>query len=74
MSLRPSEIIKIQGGSLQVDSIANITIFDPLKKWNFISRTAKSRAFNTPFNNSQFSGKVIKTYVNGLVTQGDNIK
>jgi len=74
MSLRPSEIIKIQGGSLQVDNIANITIFDPSKKWNFISSTGKSRAFNTPFNNSQFTGKVIKTYVNGVVTQNDKIK
>ena len=69
MSLNPSEIIKIDGGSLQVGNTANITIFDPSRKWKFISTTCKSRAFNTPFNNSQFSGKVIKTYVNGVLSQ-----
>ena len=69
MSLRPSEIIKVEGGGLGVGSIANIVIFDPLKKWKYCSEEGKSRAFNTPFNNSEFSGKVIQTYFNGKASQ-----
>lgn len=69
MSLRPSEIIKVEGGGLGVGSIANIVIFDPLKKWKYCSKEGKSRAFNTPFNNSEFSGKVIQTYFNGKASQ-----
>jgi len=69
MSLRPSEIIKVEGGGLGVGSIANIVIFDPLKKWKYCSKEGKSRAFNTPFNNSEFSGKVIQTYFKGKASQ-----
>lgn len=69
MSLRPSEIMKVEGGGLEVGSIANIVIFDPLKKWKYCSKEGKSRAFNTPFNNSEFSGKVIQTYFNGKASQ-----
>ena len=69
MSLRPSEIMKVEGGGLEVGSIANIVIFDPLKKWKYCSKEGKSRAFNTPFNNSEFSGKVIRTYFKGKASQ-----
>ncbi len=69
MSLKPSEIIKVEGGGLGVGCIANIVIFDPLKKWKYCSGEGKSRAFNTPFNNSEFSGKVIQTYFNGKASQ-----
>ena len=69
MSLRPSEIIKVEGGGLGVGCIANIVIFDPLKKWKYCPEEGKSRAFNTPFNNSEFSGKVIQTYFNGKASQ-----
>ena len=65
MSLRPYEIINVEGGALRVGSAANITIFDPLKKWKYHSSKSKSRAFNTPFNNEEFHGKVSQIYLNG---------
>ena len=65
MSLRPSEIINVEGGGLRVGSTANIVIFDPLKKWKYHSSKSKSRAFNTPFNNEVFHGKVSQIYLNG---------
>lgn len=65
MSLRPSEIINVEGGELRVGNTANIVIFDPLKKWKYHSSKSKSRAFNTPFNNEEFHGKVLQIYLNG---------
>ncbi|MBT7650210.1 MAG: dihydroorotase [Opitutae bacterium] len=65
MSLRPSEIINVEGGELRVGSTANIVIFDPLKKWKYHPSKSKSRAFNTPFNNEEFHGKVSQIYLNG---------
>ncbi len=60
----PARVVDLKGrGTLVQGSHADVTIFDPKKRWIF--QAAKSR--NTPFDGWQFSGKVVATIVNGRV-------
>jgi dihydroorotase len=67
-STNPAKIAGLEGrGTLAVGSIADITIFDPKKKWKFDGEKSKSKARNTPFNGWQFTGRVMATIVGGTI-------
>jgi dihydroorotase len=68
LSTNPAKIAGMQGrGTLAVGSIADVTIFDPKKKWKFDGEKSKSKARNTPFDGWHFTGCVVATVVNGNV-------
>jgi len=68
LSTNPAKIGGLEGrGSLAVGSIADITIFDPKKKWKFDGEKSKSKARNTPFDGWQFTGRVMMTIVGGMI-------
>ena len=54
-------------GSLVRGSFADVTIFDPKKKWTFDAAKSLSKSRNTPFNGWQLTGKVMATIVGGKV-------
>lgn len=54
-------------GSLVRGAVADITIFDPKKKWTFDAAKSLSKSKNTPFNGWQFIGKVMATVVDGQI-------
>ncbi|HEY3975509.1 MAG TPA: dihydroorotase [Candidatus Sulfotelmatobacter sp.] len=59
-------------GTLVRDSIADVTIFDPKKRWTFEAAKSRSLSHNTPFDGWQFTGKVAATIVGGkLVYRAD---
>lgn len=67
-STNPAKIVNLQGrGTLAVGSYADVTIFDPAKKWKFDVEKSKSKARNTPFEGWQFTGRVVATVVGGNV-------
>jgi dihydroorotase len=68
LSTNPAKIANLQGrGTLAVGSVADITIFDPKKRWKFDGEKSKSKARNTPFDGWQFTGRVMATIVGGAV-------
>ena len=64
----PARVFDLRGrGSLGHGSIADVTIFDPKKKWTFDVTKSRSKSKNTPFDGQQLTGKVIATIVGGRV-------
>ena len=68
LSANPARIFGLAGrGSLAPGSHADVTIFDPKKKWTFDASQSKSKSRNTPYDGWSFTGKVVATIVDGKV-------
>jgi dihydroorotase len=64
----PARCFDLRGrGSLVRGSIADVTIFDPKKKWTFDAAKSRSKSRNTPFDGWQLTGKVVATIVGGRI-------
>src|SRR5271166_5184499 len=72
LSSNPAKIFRLRGrGSLAKGAHADVTIFDPKKKWTFDASQSRSKSKNTPFDGWSFSGKVVATIVGGKVVYGE---
>jgi dihydroorotase len=69
----PARVVDLKGrGSLARGSHADVTIFDPKKRWRFEGAKSRSKSRNTPFDGWQLTGKVVATIVGGwVVHRGD---
>jgi dihydroorotase len=64
----PARVFSLHGrGSLQRGNFADVTIFDPKKRWTFDAAKSRSLSRNTPFDGWLFTGKVVATIVGGGV-------
>ncbi len=68
LSSNPAKIFNLKGrGSLAKGSVADLTIFDPKKKWTFDASLSLSKSKNTPFDGWNFTGRAVATIVGGKV-------
>ncbi|MGQ0733704.1 MAG: dihydroorotase [Acidobacteriota bacterium] len=65
MSVNPSRILRVRGGTLAVGSIADITILAPDLTVTVDRAHLRSRSKNTPFHGWMFRGGVAATIVGG---------
>ena len=72
LSSSPARIFGLAGlGTLAPGSHADVTIFDPAKKWTYDASQSKSKSRNTPYDGWSFTGQVVATIVAGkIVYQG----
>jgi dihydroorotase len=64
----PARVIDLRGrGTLARGSHADVTIFDPKKRWTFHAANSRSKSRNTPFDGRQLTGKVVATIVSGKI-------
>ena len=64
----PARVFDLRGrGSLARGNFADVTIFDPRKRWTFEAAKSLSLSRNTPFDGWQFTGKVVATIVGGKI-------
>jgi len=64
----PARCFDLRGrGSLVRGSVADVTVFDPKKKWTFEASKSHSKSRNTPFDGWQLIGKVVATFVGGKI-------
>jgi dihydroorotase len=64
----PARVFELRGrGSLTRGNHADVTIFDPKKRWTFDVAKSRSLSRNSPFHGWQLTGKVIATIVGGQV-------
>jgi dihydroorotase len=62
----PARVFDLRGrGSLMKGNPADVTIFDPKKRWTYAAAKSRSLSQNTPFDGWQFTGKVLATVVSG---------
>ncbi len=62
----PARVFDLRGrGSLAKGNHADVTIFDPKKRWTFEAAKSHSLSHNTPFDGWQFTGRVVATVVGG---------
>lgn len=71
LSTNPARIAGLPDrGTLVRNSWADITVFDPQKKWTYDVRETKSKSRNAPYDGMSFHGKVIYTIVGGKIVYG----
>jgi dihydroorotase len=64
----PARVVDLRGrGTLVRGSYADVTIFDPKKRWTFEVAKSRSRSRNSPFDGAQLTGKVVATIVGGRI-------
>jgi len=64
----PARCFGLRGrGSLARGNFADVTLFDPKKKWIFDAAKSLSKSRNTPFDGWQLTGKVVATIVGGRI-------
>jgi dihydroorotase len=64
----PARVFDLRGrGSLARGNFADVTIFDPKKRWTYEAAKSRSLSHNTPFDGWQFTGKVVATIVAGNI-------
>jgi dihydroorotase len=68
LSTKPALVMGLEGrGTLAKGSYADVTIFDPAKKWTYHAAHSLSKSKNSPFDGWQLQGKVVATVVDGVV-------
>lgn len=64
----PARVADLRGrGTLARASHADVTIFDPKKRWTFEAAKSRSKSQNSPFDGWQLTGKVVATVVGGKI-------
>jgi dihydroorotase len=67
LSTNPALVMGLEGrGTLAKGSHADVTIFDPSKKWTYHAAQSHSKSKNSPFDGWQLQGKVVATVVGGF--------
>jgi dihydroorotase len=68
LSTNPARVMGLAGrGTLAAASHADVTIFDPAKKWTYHAAQSYSKSKNSPFDGRQLQGKAVATIVGGDV-------
>ena len=65
MSVAPSKIMGVPGGSLSVGTPADITVFDPDAEWTVDVTKFKSKSRNSVLDGVTLTGKPLMTFVSG---------
>jgi len=69
----PARVLDLRGrGTLARGSFADVTIFDPKKRWTFDAAKSRSKSRNTPFDGLPLTGKVVATIVAGKIVHRES--
>ncbi|RKZ31318.1 dihydroorotase [bacterium] len=71
MSANPAKIFDLPAGALTQGAFADITIFDPEKKWTVDANQFASLSRNTPFAGWELTGKPVLTMVAGEIVYNE---
>ena len=72
LTSNPAKILKINKGTLNNGSDADLCILDINKPFIVEKNLLKSKSKNTPIENKKLQGKILKTYIKGKITYDNN--
>ncbi|MCZ2278079.1 MAG: dihydroorotase [Bacteroidia bacterium] len=64
ISIAPRKVLGLVVPEIKEGENANLTLFDPNEKWTFTRDEIHSRSANTPFFNTEFTGRVAGVVLN----------
>ena len=67
MSCAPARLFGLPGGTLRHGSVADITIFDPVRRWRVEPSAFLSKGRNTPYAGMTLTGRSVCTIVGGHI-------
>jgi dihydroorotase len=67
LTSNPAKIINEKPGAIKQDVIADLTIFDPEKKWRCTGDKIYSKSKNTPLLDKELTGRVINVIIDGEI-------
>lgn len=67
LSMRPAELIGLAPPRLAAGATAELTLVDPEAKWVPAKSALRTKSRNTPFLNTELTGKVVLTLCNGRI-------
>ena len=67
ISINPRKILNIKCPEIEIGNLANLTLFDPEKKWIYKESDISSKSKNSPFINYEFTGKICGIFNNGQI-------
>lgn len=70
MTINPAKLYNIPSGTIKVNAVADIVIFNPFEKW--VVENFDSKSLNSPFIGRELYGKVKYTICNGEIIYKDN--
>ena len=65
LSSNPARILRVAGGSLASDTIADVVIVDPERVWKYDPAKGYSKSVNSPWAGRTLTGRVTHTIVGG---------
>jgi dihydroorotase len=65
LSANPAQLLGVPGGWLEIDSEADLILFDPDRPWRIVEDELVASAGNTPFDGLPVQGRVLKTIKGG---------
>ena len=63
----PAAILGLAHGTLSTGQPADVTVIDPARRWTVRATEFHSRSRNTPFDGVEFTGRVVRTIVDGEI-------
>ena len=66
-SVNPARVVGLDRGTLKVGAVADITVFDPERRWTYDVNQSYSRSRNTPFHGYALRGGPVATIVGGRI-------
>lgn len=71
MTWEPARVFKLDAGTLNVGSAADITVIDPDKEWVVDAKNFYTKGSHSPFIGRKFKGKAVMTFVDGKMMMRD---
>jgi len=68
MTANPLRVLGLPGGTLEAGTPADVTIFDPARRWTVRAAEFASMGRNTPFEGWELKGLVLLTMLGGKIT------
>ncbi len=72
MSCKPAKVFHLPGGTLARGALADVTVFDPDRRWVVDASRFKSKGRNTPYGGHALVGQALVTVVGGRVVHRAN--